>query len=283
MKIFNKSRCKELLPLIKKAGINTLFAQYVLEERVEGRVYVDNCENPRSIYIRHPYGMTLLYGELEDEQFNREFLAYMLNKAGKREGQEWMQVYPVELSTKVEELLGTHLVKKDPDGPYDRNAFPGGDENVLSYERVNFAFNRELFRKNKAEAGEVEGKIVVTDEELFNSITGSVIPAKFWDNSKQFVERGKGFTLLDHQGEAASTAFAAFICDDKLELGIETAAKHHGKGYAHAVSAALIEYCLAKGFLPVWACHSANIGSRKLAEKLGFVESKRLPYYRLVL
>ncbi len=43
----------------------------------------------------------------------------------------------------------------------------------------------------------------------------------------------------------------------------------------------LIEYCLENSYEPVWACRLENVGSYKLAEKLGFEMYGEVPYYRL--
>ncbi len=34
----------------------------------------------------------------------------------------------------------------------------------------------------------------------------------------------------------------------------------------------MIQYCFEQHKRPVWACHSKNIASQKLAEKIGFVK-----------
>lgn len=84
-------------------------------------------------------------------------------------------------------------------------------------------------------------------------------PKFFWRNAEQFAERGIGYTLMDG-GEAASTAFAAFVEDSQLEIGIETNEQHRGKGYASHVCAALIDYCLENGLEPVWSCRKKKEG-----------------------
>jgi L-amino acid N-acyltransferase YncA len=44
---------------------------------------------------------------------------------------------------------------------------------------------------------------------------------------------------------------------------------------------ALIDYCLANNFEPVWACRHENTGSFRLAEKIGFESVRTIPYYQL--
>ena len=76
-------------------------------------------------------------------------------------------------------------------------------------------------------------------------------------------------------------AFSATRFDDWLEIGIETRARYRGQGLARAVAVAMIRNCLAGGLTPVWACRKENTGSLKLAQSLGFVITKELPFYRL--
>ncbi|TKG91495.1 GNAT family N-acetyltransferase [Puteibacter caeruleilacunae] len=64
---------------------------------------------------------------------------------------------------------------------------------------------------------------------------------------------------------------------------METIPEFRGQGFAQYACAALIDYCLANGYEPVWACKETNVPSYKLAQKLGFVPALTLPYYRLAL
>jgi hypothetical protein len=52
-------------------------------------------------------------------------------------------------------------------------------------------------------------------------------------------------------------------------------------GFAEYTCSALIDYCIENNYEPVWACHLENIGSYKLAQKIGFTPSALIPYYRL--
>ena len=93
-------------------------------------------------------------------------------------------------------------------------------------------------------------------------------------------ENGIGFSLL-YKNKLATTAYSAFIIEDKLEIGIETIEEYRGKGFAQYTCAALIDYCITNNYEPVWSCRLENIGSYKLAIKLGFEPTRKLPFYRL--
>lgn len=79
---------------ITTVEINTLFARAVIEQKVQGKIYVDNLESPQTFYIQHPYGMSLLFGKSDNEKFNQRLKNYVLNINGERSHDEWMQTYP---------------------------------------------------------------------------------------------------------------------------------------------------------------------------------------------
>ena len=146
--------------------------------------------------------------------------------------------------------------------------------------RMNFSFNVQKYAQFEKRTIPEHDLIVKTDAVLFEQMTGSVIPQKFWDNAKDFETNGSGYTLL-HNGEIAATAFSAFVHENRLEIGIETVEKYRGNGYAELVCCKLIDECLESGFLPVWSCRSENTASVRLAGKLGFETTLSFPFYRL--
>ena len=69
----------------------------------------------------------------------------------------------------------------------------------------------------------------------------SVVPGFSWNDSEDFHNNWIGFSLI-WKDEIVSTAFSAFIQENKLELGIETLEGHEGKGDASLVCSSLIDY-----------------------------------------
>lgn len=145
---------------------------------------------------------------------------------------------------------------------------------------MNFEFDREGFESRAQQAALPGKEVVPTDARLFHEMKGSVVPAYFWKDENDFVANGAGFSVL-YNGQLASTAYLAFILGNQLEIGIETVEAFRRKGLAWQSCVALINYCLANNFEPVWACRMEKTGSYKLAQKLGFVPSRYIPYYRL--
>ncbi len=262
-----------LSPLLE-LPINTLFARAVLRGIMPGQVYVDDVNNPFAFLIAHGYGMSLLFGDAS--KVPAEWLEdYMLNKAGVRDKNEWLQVYPDGWNDEVEKALGPDLVKKG-------TAVQPADtaSKVMEFVRANFAFDREKFEATFGVFNPEEHTVIRTTKEIYQGLSGGVSPEYFWKDADHFLTEGAGFTVLA-DGEAASTAFSAFVMDGQLEIGIQTEEKFRGRGYALHACAALIQYCLERGLEPVWACRHENTASYNLAHKLGFTPSRLIPYYCL--
>jgi RimJ/RimL family protein N-acetyltransferase len=238
--------------------INHLFADSVVDGRCRGEVRADDCARPSIGYVVHPYGMSLLFGR-EGASLDEGALDAAL--ARPRAAPEWLQVFPSAWGHDVE----TH--------PRARAA------GVERHVRLNFRFDRARFDAFRAARIRSGCPIVRVDRALFET-GGSVVPRYFWDDADAFLQAGGGFAAL-LGGAPASIAFTSFADRERLELGIETAEAHRGRGLAREACAALIEDALARGLLPVWACRDGNVASRRLAESLGFVVTARLPYFRL--
>jgi GNAT superfamily N-acetyltransferase len=261
--------------LLKEVKINTLFARSVIQKKVNGKVFVDNKENPKTFYVIHPYGMSLLFGENKNETFNKQFLDYCLNKSNTRETFEWMQAFPNDWNDTLTILFEDKLV-------YTSDSAETSKEFIELNTRVNFKFNLKNYLDFKKNNIKKKYQIIRTDEDSFKNMKGSVVPAHFWNNVEDFCTNGIGFSLF-YQEKLATTAYSAFIFDKELELGMETFPEFRGKGFAQYACSTLIDYCLLNDYEPIWACKLTNIPSYKLAQKLGFVPNLTIPYYRLAL
>lgn len=238
---------------------NVYFCKSVTCHHTSGRIFVDDIRSPKSFYIINTYGMTLLFGNYLNSEFNKALINYLSNESGKRVKDEWLQIDPVGW----EEVLKPLIENKK----------------AVCHTRQNFKFDIEKYKNLNIDNSAYE--IVETSKVMFNEITGSVVPKYFWLNADLFASIGKGYSIIDG-GKIAATAYSAFVHGDKLEIGIETMEEFRGKGYALAVSSALIDYCITNGIEPVWACRLENVGSMYLAQKLGFVPTIQIPYFQVL-
>jgi GNAT superfamily N-acetyltransferase len=269
-----KSKYGKIIEPLKEVTINHLFARSVVENKVDGSVYVDNIENPKTFYINHPYGMSLLFGDNENDDFNSNFFDYALNTFKIRDKYEWLQTYPDSWNKKILSLFGDKLIKSKDNFGNDKN------NKIEENTRVNFKFNKEKYLKHKDQSKNNDYKILRTDKEMYDNIQGSVVPKYFWKDAEHFYKSGIGFSLI-YENRIASTAYSAFIHDNLLELGIETVESYRGKGFAILTCSSLIDYCLNNNYEPVWSCRLENVGSYNLAQKLGFEPTLYIPFYRL--
>jgi len=273
MILLEESAYYKVLSPLKKLTINNLFARTVVEKHLQGKVFVDDVNTPNTFYIVHPYGMSLLFGNPDNDEFNRQFREYALNKDKSRDKYEWMQVFPDSWDDKLKDLFGNDLIKCSDNSNNEKNK-------VELNGRVNFKFNQDTYFTFKQKQLKINYKIVPTNKEIFNYMRGSVVPKFFWKDAEHFCSHGVGFSLF-YDNQLASTAYSAFIHDNYLELGIETVEEYRGKGLAQYACSALIDYCLQNNFEPVWSCRLENISSYKLAQKLGFEPVSKRSYYKL--
>lgn len=273
MMVLPRNRYNFIRDRIPSIPFNTYFARSVVEKHLTGSVLVDSVDDPRTAYIFHPYGLSLLIGDPTNEEFNRWLTGHILDEDRKRVRHEWMQVYPHSWNDEMKGILGSRLVP--PKEEYDLNV-------VELHSRVNFKFDRDAFNRYLDNAKELpEGyEIVEIDQDLFERIEGLVIPKSFWDTSSDFKNKGIGFCILKGEG-IVSWSYTVWIHGDMNEIGIETAPKYRDKGYAEIVSIEFIKSCLKNGQIPVWTCRLENKGSYRLAQKLGFKDTLRIPFYRL--
>ena len=258
--IFHK--VKELLD---KVEFNTLFAQSVIKNHVSGQVFTDDISHPKTAYIRHPYGMSLLVGCHTNEKFNRWLLDYISGRSDRMHSDDWMQVAPFEWNKVIEKGLIHNEINRY----------------VEKCTRVNFSFNCKRYEKLKEQLDYKNVKIEKMNHSQFMKFKGKVIPRLFWDRYEDIDRKGMAYTALEND-DIASIAYSAYVHGNKLEIGIETAEKYRNKGYALKACSRLIDYCIINDMDPVWACKLENTSSYRLASRLGFDEKARYPYYGLM-
>ncbi len=262
--------------LLKDAPFNIIFAKVVVSGKAEGRVFVDNGENPSVCLVVHKYGISFLSGNCRNEIFNQELISFMKNDQVNNYSARWLIAHPADWENKLALLLGVSLKKiADID---EKSLQELKKDHIIKTSRVNFKFNQDLFKLNLTIPGGFKLKRI--DPLLYDAMSGSIIPQYFWNSKKEFLNKGIGFALTNND-RIISACFSSFILDSKLEFGIETAEGFRGKGYGVYPAAALAEHCIFKKLEPVWACRNENTGSVKLAKKLGFTPQSVLPYYIL--
>ena len=203
MIVLDKSKYLKVRIALNEVGINNLFARAVVEGHVNGTVNVDNAENPTSFYVRHPYGMSLLFGVTTNQVFNSWLFAHALNLFRTRDRFEWLQAYPEKWNEQIATQWQEYLIKAEENTE-------GINTLVEVNTRVNFKFNKEKYLDFKNRLTPNDFDIVQADTRMFEQMKGTVIPGRFWASADDFSKRAVAFSVLDGD-MVACTAFSAFI------------------------------------------------------------------------
>jgi len=254
----NSDRYELLHEYVMKVPFNMLMARSVICGHANGRIFVDSSKSLQSFYIVHSYGMTFLCGYSGNETFNKNLFEYFSSCTRKKE--EWLQAFPRDWDAVMARLVD--------------------ERKAIQYSRVNFKHDADIFYDILQQTNKSQYEIVSTPIDMLFEISGSVIPKDYIKTPIQFDGLTKGYTVIIN-GKPAATAFTSARHDDKLEIGIETVNEYRGKGLGYFACAKLIEYCIKNGIEPIWSCRHENTASVKLANKLGFIEALKMPYYHI--
>ncbi len=98
----------------------------------------------------------------------------------------------------------------------------------------------------------------------------------FCGSGETFLRYGFGI-VLSRDGESLAEGYAPLLGRQTMEIGVMTAEKHRGNGYATLVTAHVIDRCLRQGLSVAWSCETDNPASVAIARRLGFTSERTYP------
>jgi len=214
----------------------------IAEGYQQGDIYVNSINNTKNVLFWHFSGFAFIAGE-----YDNAFLE---------------SVYDI-----ISDKNGTNPRRFILFTDEQTKSFFETKENIDIERRCFFGFENKTFNKTIALPSDCELKPI--DANLLSKIKGRITPYFSWDNAGEFLSKGKGYCVVCGE-EVAAWAFSSAVSNNEIDIGVETSEKYQHKGFATAVSTAMIKYVLAQNKTPVWACHYKNIASAKLAERSGF-------------
>lgn len=231
---------KNYIQYIDKSGCGIVYPLSIAEMTQQGDVFANN----HSVLFWHYCGFAFIYGDYDEGFLNDVYKKFMNNDTNSRR-------FILFIS---DEKTGDYFVNKD---------------NTMLERRYFFEYRKSIHANNQVLP--LNFKLCEISNELLYKINGNVTPLFSWNNSSEFLKKGKGYCILDGETVAA-WAFTAAISDEEIDIGVETRAEYRHCGLGAIVANKMIRYCFQQQKKPVWACHSNNIASQKLAEKIGFVK-----------
>jgi RimJ/RimL family protein N-acetyltransferase len=91
-----------------------------------------------------------------------------------------------------------------------------------------------------------------------------------WPSEERFYEQGFGWAAAV-ENQVVCWCTAEYLSADRCGVGITTVPEFERRGIATATAGQFLREALRRGQTPYWECRSDNIGSIRVAEKLGFV------------
>ena len=90
-----------------------------------------------------------------------------------------------------------------------------------------------------------------------------------WSSPEKFKAHGFGYAALFEES-IVCWCTAEYVSEKKCGIGIETMRDYQNKGLATATATHFVDYCLSHNITPHWECDGRNMGSIRVAEKVGF-------------
>jgi GNAT superfamily N-acetyltransferase len=91
-----------------------------------------------------------------------------------------------------------------------------------------------------------------------------------WPSEERFYEQGFGWAAAV-EGQVVCWCTAEYVSAERCGIGITTAPAFERRGIATATAGRFLREALRRGLTAYWECRADNIGSIRVAEKLGFV------------
>jgi RimJ/RimL family protein N-acetyltransferase len=246
-------------PLFTELAAFNLSVEAVLVGTAPGEIYVDQIDNPRVALAFTPEGEYLAgdadveaaYEGLQETISPRAYLIFHPDRWETKLGQIWV-------NQAARRHARQHLRFERARIPDWRHRIPAGFQLV----QVDRAFLARTDLKNH--------------DTVVDRLGG-------WHSVDYFLQHGFGLCILEGD-TVASCCFADCVVGNQCEMGIATDMAYRRRGLATVVVAATVEYCLANGLTQIgWHCLQSNVGSRAVAEKVGFAVDQEYFAYSSVL
>lgn len=247
----SKNEFSNILPLINKLENPVPLIFSVIEEKQNGRIFVDSRSKPSVALIYHEVGILNLIGNDKNEDFNKSLYKLIFEDIEHKQKYFALGVHSQTFEEKIEKLLGKS-VDKDI-----RTCFSLSNSNL--HENLNRA--EDVMRKLQLKS---------IDCELMKKIDNEMNFCKgYWRTVDDFIKHGLGYCLLQDE-KLASVCYSCTVGNNQMELDLETLKEFEGKGLATIITSIFINNCIKIGVEPLWVCDKNNAVSYNLAKKLGF-------------
>jgi GNAT superfamily N-acetyltransferase len=119
-------------------------------------------------------------------------------------------------------------------------------------------------------------RFTIDDLELLEAAPPELY-SSFWGSVRALLTEGiAAGVVID--GKIVATARLSSISDWYADIAVDTLPDFRGQGLATATASAVVRAAQEMGKVPIWSTTERNMASRRIAEKLGFVEVLKRAY-----
>ncbi|MEN2766110.1 GNAT family N-acetyltransferase [Ornithinibacillus xuwenensis] len=250
MKLLEKANYHLVLPIINSCSRTCpTFACSVIDGIIPGSVYVDNQKRPETILIGTNNGIYFIAGSDRNVEFNTMFLNYY-RQCTKGDASRFTLFSPTS--------SWNHVIKE------------------LLQKETSQMVRRKYFFNEKDETTKIQQlpdgfDLVVINEKMIDASSNfnRDYYSQYWNGVSNYLKYGIGYCVV-HNETVVSECTSIFVSNQYAEIDIVTQEEYAGNGFAYLLGNTFIKKCFEEGLTPAWDCDKQNVGSQKLASKLGF-------------
>jgi len=245
---------------------NDLTLNSIINGMNRGTIYVDNPQEPKTALIDVTGVISIFIGDPTNKKFIddlRDFLDSQL-KIDTYESCGGTWFIAVVKDETWEQLLENVIADREYEKDYE----------------CYYQFNPEIFSSLKEKYKSLPDNYhikKINKEVIENDPDGilSEVLEEVWYSIEDFNTYGLGYCITK-DNKVLSACYSCCVHENKHEISVETYdEKYMNKGLATLVCSAYLEDCIKNSLMPQWSTMETNLGSKRLAKKLGFeFESK---------
>lgn len=247
------SDCLKVKHLVKSNNEISVFG--VIDGDLPGEIYVNDAGNPTAVLIQ-TCECNLVAGAVDDEKFISEISSELdFWDTVTPDSQEWFEKIPL----------------------FHENKF------IRPFKRNRYILNEGSFIRNEA---------LLPDGFVLEKADPAVLRASAYKNTKRvlewieewggdsaFTEKGTGFYIRNNEA-IVSWSLADCNYSDQITIGVTTDGNYRKQGFGIRAAIETVNDCLMKGYKTInWLCVDSNQGSKRIAEKLGFIRNNDYFYF----
>jgi GNAT superfamily N-acetyltransferase len=99
-----------------------------------------------------------------------------------------------------------------------------------------------------------------------------------WSSEEKFREKGFGFAAIK-EGRIICWCTAEYVSATRCGIGIQVIEEFQNKGIATMTTAYFLGHCLEQNLVAHWECDKDNVGSVRVAEKVGFERTEETQFW----